>query len=53
MYVSIFLKVLPTKITLSPECKCHIIPDCLINMSLKDLQEELLNACKLREGGGL
>ena len=35
------------------QSKCHIILEHLINMSLKDLQEELLYACKLREWGGL
>lgn len=35
------------------EHNCHLIPDSLINMSLKDLQEKLLYACKLIEGGGL
>lgn len=39
------LRMFSTKITPNTESKCHIIPDCLINMSLKDLQEKLLYAC--------
>lgn len=38
--------------TVSPVSERHIIPDCLINTSPKDLQERLLYACKLRERRG-